>query len=247
MSRIVILDNDQTTGDYKALFAWFEWMLKSNLAPHITLKSLIRPFMDICEYSYILRPGLRAFIKRLVELKDNNDLDYVVVYTNQSEEEPLVLGKDRVPITIPRLLEGIYNSLAGDQLIDLLLVRPHEYDKSSSFIPKQLMRVYSELGIEPYADETLFFDDAPERYISIRGTIGARQPHVRVDAYHACIDAGILLELCHVTLQLARSGATKETLDAAIINLQDLLTTYRPGRCGGGGLGRYLDYLNNYN
>jgi hypothetical protein len=251
--RIVILDNDQTTGDYIPLFYWLDWLKKSELAPFITLKSLVDPFLNICEYANITRPGLRQFIRRIYELKEERDIDYVVVYTNQSEPDPLMIGKDGAPITVPRLLELFYNNMAdGESLIDLLLVRPHEYNYVATFVPKQFSRVFSELGIgHRYwnARYTKFFDDAPEKFILDDNVVGAGRAHVRVDAYHACAEPGILLELCLATLKIADgNGAKKAILTKAIQHIHDLLIRYRREEAGcqvgGVGLGEYFKYLN---
>lgn len=252
--RIVILDNDQTTGDYIALFYWLDWLKKSDLQKYVTLQALVTPFSRICEDANIFRPGLRTMIRRILEMKEEGLLDYVVVYTNQSEPEPLMVGKDGHPITIPRLLEAFYNNLAdGATLIDLTLVRPHEYDFSPSFAPKQFSRVFTELGITRRhwnARYTKFFDDAPEKYILDNDVIGAGRAHIRVEAYYACIDASVLLELCLETLKVAdQNGAKKGELTLAIRNIHDLLLKYRQEemqscRLSGRSLGRYLDFLN---
>lgn len=252
--RIVILDNDQTTGDYIVLFYWLDWVKKSDLQKYITLQSLVEPFLRICEDANVIRPGLRTMIRRILEMKEDNDLDYVVVYTNQSEPEPLMVGKDRRPITIPRLLELFYNKLAdGETLIDLTLVRPHEYDFIPKSVPKQFSRVFSELGMTRRywnARHTKFFDDAPEKFIQDNDVVGAGRAHIRVDAYYACIEVSTLLELCLATLKIADSnGAKRAVLTNAITNIHDLLLKYRqeeeskPCRSSGGSLGRYLDFL----
>jgi hypothetical protein len=252
--RIVILDNDQTTGDYIVLFYWLDWLKKSDLQKYVTLKSLIQPFSRICEDAHIFRPGLRPMIRRILEMRDEGEVDYVVVYTNQSEPEPLMLGKDGDAITIPRLLEAFYNHLAdGETLIDLTLVRPHEYDYIPTFVPKQFSRVFSELGLPRRywnARYTKFFDDAPEKFIQDNDVLGAGRAHIRVEAYYACIDTSILLELCLETLKIAdQNGAKKGELTLAIRNIHDLLLKYRQEemqscRPAGRGLGRYLDFLN---
>lgn len=250
--RIVILDNDQTTGDYITLFYWLDWVKKSDLQKYITLQSLVEPFLRICEDANVIRPGLRTLIQRILEMKEDGELDYVVVYTNQSEPEPLMVGKDGRPITIPRLLELFYNRLAdGETLIDLTLVRPHEYDFIPTFVPKQFSRVFSELGLPRRywnARYTKFFDDAPEKFIQDNDVIGSGRAHIRVDAYYAGIGVNTLLELCLATLKIADSnGAKKAVLMNAITNIHDLLLKYRQEkegrRTGGGGLGRYLDFL----
>jgi hypothetical protein len=186
-------------------------------------------------------------------MKEDYELDYIVIYTNQSEPDPLMVGKDGRPITIPRLLELFYNRLAdGETLIDLTLVRPHEYDFASTFVPKQFSRVFSELGIPRRywnARYTKFFDDAPEKFIQDNDVVGSGRAHIRVDAYYAGISVNTLLELCLATLKIADSnGAKKAVLLTAVTNIHDLLLKYRQekegNRTGGGGLGRYLDFLN---
>jgi hypothetical protein len=253
--RIFVLDNDQTAGDYRALFYWIEWLRSSNLAPYVRRQQLVAPFISICEKSGILRPGLRALLRRLASLKMDGWLDYFVIYTNQTEILPLLLGADKEALNIPRLLADIYRRLAEDEdLVDLLLVRPHEYDESGLFLPKRYARIFEGLDINPRnwnARNTLFFDDIPAEYIYDDNVIGTGRSHVQVPAYIHTVDTGILLDLCLATLTVA-DGAPKEVLGKSYILLHDALLNFKMqqgegmGKDGGGGLGPFMGRLSLY-
>lgn len=253
--RIFVLDNDQTTGDYRALFFWIEWLRSSNLGRYISREQLISPFIDICEKNGIFRPGLRALLRRLASLKMDGWLDYFVIYTNQAEILPLLLGSDGQALNVPRLLGDIYRRLADDEdLVDLMLVRPHEFDESGHFIPKRYSRIFEELTINRRnwnARNMLFFDDIGSEYIYDDDVIGTGRSHVQVPAYMHYVGADVLLDLCLATLTLAQlGGASKDAMEKSYLLLHDTLLNFKmtegPKHNSGGGLGPFMNRLGLY-
>ena len=104
--RIVILDNDQTTGDYDIFFKWLYWLESTYVQKHLDIIPILTAFTKIFEEAHIFRPGLKPFLQRLAELKREKKIDYIVIYTNQSEcPQTSVKDVRGIPITIPFLLE----------------------------------------------------------------------------------------------------------------------------------------------
>lgn len=246
--RIFILDNDQTTGDYRPLFYWSEWVRTSGLAAHLSRTELANKFISICEESGIFRPGLRKLLRRVAMLKAEGFIDYVVIYTNQVELQPPLLDMDGKPLNVPRLLGEMYELLAEDEgLIDQILVRPHELDESGQFIPKRYSRVFEALNINRRnwnAQSTLFFDDMDSEHIYADGVINTSRAHVHVSMYNHSLGSDILLDLCLATLSVAGPAAA---LGASYALLHDILLTYKINEKNdnstGGGLGPYMKRL----
>jgi hypothetical protein len=203
--RLVVLDNDQTTGTFYELFAWYEWLIESRLAPFVSVAELAPIFMYLLEEADAFRPGLPRFLRRCATLKDDGLLDYVVIYTNQSEGNPSLSDRKGMLINVPRLLEKIYNRLASDDcLVDLLLTRPAEPMKT---IPgKTFDRIFAALELpRPWsAANTLFFDDLPKSMIVANEVKHVRSAHVMVQPYTRSYDGSLVYKMFIETIRVAR-------------------------------------------
>jgi hypothetical protein len=189
--RIVILDNDQTTGDYDVFFKWLYWLESAHARHFVNLRILLPNFVKIFERSLIYRPGLKSFLQRLAQLKQEGKIDHVVIYTNQTESNDTLRDINGLPIVIPQLLEMMYNMLAGYRLIDLRLCRP-----SGESVPtKTFSRVFDQLQIPKEhwtSTKVLFFDDLLVDQNGLKG-------HVHVSDYRVLFDPSIFLRLCTIT------------------------------------------------
>ncbi len=206
--RIVILDNDQTTGDYDIFFKWLYWLESTHVKNYLDIIPILTAFTKIFEEVHIFRPGLRPFLKRLAELKREKKIDYIVIYTNQSESAKSSLKDIRgTPITIPFLLQIMYNCLAEESIIDLRLTRP------DGPIPiKSFSRVFNALNIptncNAAAEKTLFFDDLIEHCPETDDVDAAEKGHVRVADYRVPFDPYLFLRLCRITISIALKNNT---------------------------------------
>lgn len=205
--RIVVLDNDATTGTYFELFAWYDWLLESRLAPYLSVKELGSVFARILETGRSFRPWLANFLRRLAALKEEDRLDYVVIYTNQSERDDIPRDSHGIPLSVPRILEAAYNRLAGDNcLVDLLLVRPHEFDRSNKPLGKNFLRIFEGLELKgPFsARNMLFFDDLEKGWIDSTGVQHSRSAHVVVEPYTKNFSSRLVYNLMVETIRVAR-------------------------------------------
>lgn len=199
--RIVILDNDQTTGDYDIFFKWLYWLESTYVQKYLNIIPILTAFTKIFEETHIFRPELKPFLQRLAELKREKKIDYIVIYTNQTECPQTSLKDVRgVPITIPLLLEIMYNCLAGEKIIDLRLTRPADGSPRKSF-----SRVFNALGIPQQlgASKTLFFDDLIEHCPETDDIGFSEKGHVRVTDYRVPFDTNLFLRLCRITISIA--------------------------------------------
>lgn len=231
--RIVILDNDQTTGDYDIFFKWLYWLESAYVRDFIDLIPIVTIFIKIFEEKHIFRPGLRPFLQRLAELKQEKKIDYIVIYTNQSEKETCLKDLNGAPITIPFLLELMYNCLANNTIIDLRLTRPPDGGSPQ----KSFSRVFDALKIKRNASKTLFFDDLIEHCPQTDDIGFSEHGHVKVHDYRVPFDPNLFLKLCRLTVSMAvhknKSGHTyKKQLMCKDLHLAKsitelLETTYR--------------------
>lgn len=194
--RIVILDNDQTTGDYDVFFKWLYWLESAHVRNFVNLRILLPIFVKIFERSLIYRPGLKFFLQRLAQLKQEGKIDHVIIYTNQTEpSEGILRDINGLPIVIPQLLEMMYNMLANCQLIDFRLCRP-----SNGSVPtKTFSRVFNQLQIPKdqwTSTKVLFFDDLIVDQHGLEG-------HVHVSDYRVLFDPSVFLRLCTSTCLLS--------------------------------------------
>ncbi len=199
--RIVILDNDQTTGDYDVFFKWLNWLEVSNIRNFINIAPILVKFICLFEREQIFRPGLKKFLRRVATLKQEGKIDYVVIYTNQTSEHNTVTDVSGLPITIPKLLEIIYNALSNSNLIDLTLTRPQTGELTKSF-----SRVFSALDIplnKWKASKTLFFDDLLEHCPKTNDVTDAEKGHVRVKDYRTPFNSSLFMRMCRTTVSYA--------------------------------------------
>lgn len=168
--RILILDNDETTGSYTLLFHLYDFLATSEigkrLQPAVTLNAITHCFKNLG----VFRSGLTKFLKTASSLKKKNCLDKIIMYTNQldcrqSRHMPIwnpIGGEWSVPMMIQIMLVH----LANDQtLIDEILTRHLRPTHHIGDYPvKDLVRAFR--SVYPTSpvnlSKTLFFDDLAE-------------------------------------------------------------------------------------
>lgn len=175
--RIVILDNDETTGSYGALFHLLDLMSshKTGLqAAGIRLRDLVPALGLFCLESQIFRPGLRDLLLALRALRDKGRIDAVVMYTYQSEaalrsHEALYDAVGQF-ISVPILIDYMFGWLVSsgkkaEPFFDKRIVREthmRAMNRSNGDLGnKKLSVVFDELQRRPSADirGIVFMDD----------------------------------------------------------------------------------------
>lgn len=168
--RILILDNDETTGSYNLLFHLYDYLAVSDigkrLQPAITLNAITHCFKNLG----VFRPGLTRFLKTASSLKKKNRLDKIIMYTNQLD----CRHTRNIPIwhpiggewSVPMMIQIMLVHLADDpKLIDEILTRPLRPTHHIGDYPvKDFVRAYR--SVYPTGpvnlSKTLFFDDLAE-------------------------------------------------------------------------------------
>lgn len=235
--RLVVLDNDQTTGDFTPLFYWIEWVERTGLVPYISLKALVPAFIEICESGGVFRPGFRGFLRRLSALRRSGKIDDVIMYTNQTDTPPYHYDKLGAICSVPRLLESMYNVMGENEcLVGLRLVRPRV---PMSKIPKKsFRRVFEALQLprdQWFVGNSLFYDDLPRGEIiygsGVRGGDNKEKHigggHITLTPYFNGRGSGVFLELCLATIRVARRFKMPVAIEEkAILILHDSCLAY---------------------
>ena len=175
--RIVILDNDETTGSYGALFHLLDLMSEHGLGLQtagIRLRDLVPVLGLFCLEAQLFRPGLRDLLMALRALRDRGRIDAVVMYTYQSEaplrsKEALYDAVGQF-ISVPILIDYMFGWLVSsgkkvEPFFDKRIVREthiRAMKRSDGDLGnKKLSVVFDELQRRPSADirGIVFIDD----------------------------------------------------------------------------------------
>lgn len=154
--RFVILDLDETLGSFGILYSLLTHLNYFKADTKEFLKE-IPSFADWLETHNVFRPGTRTFLKTLWQLKQEDKLDYVFIYTNQS-------GPKSTPLDslCPFLLHCI-EYFVGGPLIDLAFVRDPKNDQDKGPFPKKMERILEAFSVPSIIiflpDNCLIFDD----------------------------------------------------------------------------------------
>lgn len=84
--KIIILDNDETTGSYKLIFLLYDFLLKSRVGKFIDLGTVVHIIKDYYSKNNvipIIRPHVGMFLNTLIQMRNNDKIDHVVMLTNQ--------------------------------------------------------------------------------------------------------------------------------------------------------------------
>jgi hypothetical protein len=178
--RIVIIDNDETTGSYGPLFDILD-LLKHHETEikkaGMRVRDLVPKLVAFCYKAGLFRPGLRDLLVGLWGLREKHLLDAIVMYTYQSEaglrSAEALYDATGQQLTVPVLLDYMFGYIAngckkGGPLVrffDLRIVRETHMRmlgrKDSALGAKKISLVFDLLQRQPSADlrGLVFIDD----------------------------------------------------------------------------------------
>ena len=149
--RILILDNDETTGSYYLLFYLYDFLAKSSLNGKLNTSKTFRVLLKEFDKLKVFRPGLRTFLKSMNTLKESGKIDKVCIYTNQLDVRGVpgykvlttVDGGDKREWSVPDMLRVLFNMLVKDSgFIDAVYTRPTTYNVQEEYPTKDFVRVF---------------------------------------------------------------------------------------------------------
>ncbi len=174
--KILIMDNDETTGSYYILFYIYEFLAKSGIGGELDSLITINQFYRFFKDNQVFRPNLEYFLKTMNQLKSEGVLNKVCIYTNQLDVRYIDnyqkwTASDGKIWSPPEILRILYNKLAHNKkFIDGMFTRTFipGNDVYGSYPVKDLAKVFREFyPNEPVRlEKTLFIDDRyQEHYI----------------------------------------------------------------------------------
>jgi hypothetical protein len=174
--RIVILDNDETTGSYWILFK-FVHLFRDNHLETFDVRAFIPAITSFCLKARLFRPGLPELLKTLHTLRASGKLDALVMYTYQDE---IVGRKDDwremynthgMMVNIPTILDYCFGYIASNMhevrtFFDVRIARPGHRQllglaEDDSLGAKQMSAVFKALKSKPTNNlqNVAFIDD----------------------------------------------------------------------------------------
>jgi len=170
--RVLILDNDETTGSYYILFSLYDLLALSHFGDKLDSQKTLESLCRSCEEFGVFRPGLRAFLKEIEEMKQKGLVEKLCLYTNQLDvrdvyHHPHWKTKDGITWSVPLMISKMFNILAeNDKFVDELYTRPIGNVKQVNNYPvKDLARVFTSLYPKDKVnlERTMFVDDLHHR------------------------------------------------------------------------------------
>lgn len=219
--RLLILDNDETTGSYLILFYLYDLFAESEfglkLDPAITLTVLAAYFQAM----NIFRPGLDTFLKSVATLKSSGRLDSIVMYTNQLDVRHTIDTSIWKPKghqwNVPMMIHVMLVYLADyPKLIDEILTRPIG-SGLLAYPVKDFVRAYrSIITTGPVnLEKTLFIDDlASEPYlVDSSHSATDKNSRIHVAPYSRKLLDGSFRLIIKAVLSVNKIEASKTDLD----------------------------------
>jgi hypothetical protein len=167
--RAVVLDNDETTGVFLALKKLVENSEKENYSEfiHEATELLTRPEKGRAAF----RNGIETFLQKLYELKKQDKIDAVIMYTNMTVSPFLTIQGNIY--TRPQILSDIFDTILKETygtidkpLCDLIIFR------QIAFPPQKYIKVIEEIyDIHNKNNKFVFFDDKPENILNTNSSI----------------------------------------------------------------------------
>ncbi len=172
--RVVILDNDETTGSYWVMFSIIH-IFRDYQIGGMHLQDIIPALADFAIQAHIFRPGLVKLLKTLYKLRGKGLLDAIVMYTYQTTQ----LGRKDdwgeyynstgQQVHMPRIIDYCFGYLTTGTVqpfSNLILTREDHraglgLKESDSLGPKSVELVFKKLNILPTNDlrGLVFIDD----------------------------------------------------------------------------------------
>ena len=150
--RAVVLDNDETTGAYRLLVCLLSVICKINETTLDEFLYFLEQLAEWMEKNYLFRPGLDILLKTLYRLREQNRIDVIIMYTNQTES----FAKTILPLinSPPQCIAYMMTHLSKKRIFDRILAR-----KTDTAILKRFERILDEFPEAPKDIRHIVFVD----------------------------------------------------------------------------------------
>jgi hypothetical protein len=209
--RILILDNDETTGSYYLLFYLYDFLAKSSLNGKLNTSKIFRVLLKEFDKLKVFRPGLRTFLKSMNTLKESRKIDKVCIYTNQLDVRGIpgykvLTTSDGIEWSVPDMLRVLFNMLVKDSgFIDAVYTRPTTYNVQEEYPTKDFVRVFNDLYPEMDVNltHTMFVDDRFHRKYIIDSSRSGTDENSRIpiEPYRVTLPSNSFSEVLNAILR----------------------------------------------
>jgi hypothetical protein len=166
--RLLILDNDETTGSYCILFHLYDLFASTDFGKKLDAAMTLTLLAKCFKSFGIFRLGLVRFLRVAAHLKLADKLDAIIIYTNQLDirqiKDAPIWKPQGTEWSVPMMIHIMLVYLADyPELIDQILTRPLDNTaiKIENYPVKDFVRAYR--SIYPTGpinlEKTLFVDD----------------------------------------------------------------------------------------
>lgn len=188
--RILILDNDETTGSYNLLFHLYDLFATTDFGKHLDPATTLSVITRHALGAGVFRKGLQHLLQCAATLKSDGRIDKIVMYTNQLDVRHVrgmpIWRTQGVEWSVPLMLQIMLVYLADDPgLIDVILTRPISGSDSGArteYPVKDLTRAFKAVYPSRPVDlrKTVFLDDLADETTIIDSSMSHTDTHSRM-------------------------------------------------------------------
>lgn len=174
--RILILDNDETTGSYNLLFHLYDLFARASFGPKLDPALTMSVITRYARAAGVFRTGLTRLLHAVVSMKKDRRIDTVIMYTNQLDVRQIRGARvwqtaDGTEWSVPLMIQIMLVYIADcPDLIDIILTRPTDAESLKSSYPvKDLARAFKTAYPNRKVDlrSTRFLDDLADEALMV--------------------------------------------------------------------------------
>jgi hypothetical protein len=160
--RAIILDNDETTGSYMIIYTILTGLSKCADVTEEAIRIILQRLATWMITHNVFRPGIRAVLRTILELKKHKAIDVVIMYTNQMGHYTFTTKDDiKTSISVPLCISYMMSWLCDSNLIfDKILMRSESAKRDANGRhPKSFSRILDLYPTRPRDIRHMIFVD----------------------------------------------------------------------------------------
>lgn len=229
--RILILDNDETTGSYNLLFHLYDLFARASFGPQLNPAITMSVITRYARAAGVFRKGLQRLLVATASLKAAGRIDKVIMYTNQLDVRQIrgmrTWRTEGIEWSVPQMIQIMLVYLANSpDLIDIILTRPVDLESLTANYPvKDLTRAFRAAcpGAAVDLRLTRFLDDlADEKYmIDSSNSNTDAESRIKLAPYRARLDPRVFRRVVFSILE--KHGIMLSEPDRRLLDRQEAL------------------------
>ena len=196
--RILILDNDETTGSYNLLFHLYDLFARASFGPKLDPALTMSILTRYARAAGMFRKGLQRLLAAVATMKADGRIDQVIMYTNQLDVRQIRGARTwrtgDVDWSVPQMIQIMLVYIAdAPDLIDIILTRPLDHASLLSPYPvKDLARAFRAAYPDTAVNlsKTRFLDDLAVDHLMIDSSQSNTdgESRIKLSPYRARLD-----------------------------------------------------------